>query len=175
MIFQPTKLKGVFVIEPEFQRDDRGYFSRIFCQKELLRVNIDFTIRQISQSYNAKKGTIRGMHVQHEPAAEQKIVQCLRGIVYDVVIDVRKNSATYGQWIAEELSEHNKKKIYVPTGCAHGFQTLVDSSEMLYAMSEFYSPECYAGVRWNDPLFNIPWPIQNSVILSEQDKQWPLI
>ena len=175
MIFQPTQLKGVFVIEPEFQHDERGYFSRIFCQNEFSRMGIEFIVRQASQSFNVNKGTLRGLHFQNDPAVEQKIVQCLRGAMYDVVVDLRKDSATYGKWIAEELTEKNKKKMFVPKGCAHGFQTLVDNTEVLYFMSEFYSPKQYAGLRWNDPFLKIEWPLKNSVIVSAQDGQWPLL
>ena len=175
MKFQPTQLEGVFVIEPEVMQDERGYFSRIFCQNELSGMGVDFTIRQASQSFNAKKGTLRGLHFQREPLAEQKIVQCLRGAMYDVVVDLREHSDTYGEWIANELTEANKKKMYVPKGCGHGFQTLADNTEVLYLMSEFYSPDNYAGVRWNDPLFSIDWPMKDSVVISPQDMQWPLV
>ena len=175
MLFQPTQLHGVFIIEAELQSDERGFFSRVFCEEELKRAHIDFTIRQVSQSFNIKKGTVRGMHFQYEPAAEQKIVQCVRGAIYDVVIDLRKNSATYGAWIAEELTEANKKKMYIPQGCAHGFQTLVDNTEVLYLISEFYASDHHAGLRWDDPSLKIAWPMKDGVIISQKDTQWPLL
>ena len=175
MIFYKTKIKDVYIIEPEFHRDERGYFGRIFCQDELSKVGIDFIVRQASQGLSLKKGMIHGIHFQREPAAEKKIVQCIRGAIYDVVVDLRKDSETYGQWIAEELSEENKKKIYIPEGCAHGFQTLVDNSERLYLMSEFYSSKHCDGLRWDDPSLKITWPIQDSVVISEKDRQWPLL
>ena len=175
MIFRKTKIKDVYIIEPELHKDERGYFGRIFCQEELSKTGIDFTVRQASQALSLKKGTIHGMHFQREPVAEKKIVQCIRGAIYDVVVDLRKSSDTYGQWIAEELNEENKKKIYIPEGCAHGFQTLTDNCERLYFVSELYSPENCGGIRWDDPSLKIEWPIKDSVIISVQDRQWPLL
>lgn len=174
MIFNKTKLDGVYIIEPELKIDERGYFSRIFCEKEMTKNGINFKIVQISHSLSKKRGLIRGMHFQKNPKAEDRIVQCLRGAIYDVVVDLRKNSATYGRWVAEGLNEQNKKMFLIPKGFAHGFQSLTDSCEVQYFMSEFYSPEHSLGVRWNDPFLNIEWPIENP-ILSEKDKNWPLI
>lgn len=175
MIFTKTKIEGLYVIEPELKRDERGYFARIFCKDEILKATgLDFDIKQANKSLTNKMGTIRGMHFQKEPKAEVKIVQCLKGEIYDVVVDLRKDSKTYGQWVSEKLTEDNKKMFFVPKGCAHGFQTLVDDCELSYFMSEFYSKEDAVGVRWDDPLLNIKWPIKNS-FLSEKDKNWPLI
>ncbi len=174
MIFHETQIAGVYVIELEPREDERGSFSRLFCQEELSKLGIRFEIAQINHSFNKKKGTLRGMHFQKDPKAEDKIVQCLRGTIFDVAGDLRKDSSTYGRWISEDLSENNKKMLLIPKGCAHGFQTLSDNSEVLYLMSEFYSPEHASGVRWDDPLLNIKWPIENP-ILSEKDKSWPLI
>ena len=174
MRYTEAKIKGVYVIELDFKIDERGYFARIFCKEELIKIGIDFNIVQINRSLTRQKGTIRGMHFQKEPKAEDKIIQCLKGAVYDVVVDLRKDSLTYGKWIAVELSEENKKMFFVPKGFAHGFQTLTDNCEMQYFMSEFYSPEQVRGVRWDDPFFNIKWPIENP-ILSERDKNWSLI
>ena len=174
MRYTEAKIKGVYVIELDFKIDERGYFARIFCNEELIKIGIDFNIVQINRSLTRQKGTIRGMHFQKEPKAEDKIIQCLKGAVYDVVVDLRKDSLTYGEWIAVELSEENKKMFFVPKGFAHGFQTLTDNCEMQYFMSEFYSPEQVRGVRWDDPFFNIKWPIENP-ILSEKDKNWSLI
>lgn len=174
MIFRKTKIDGLYTIEMELKIDERGYFARTFCGKELVKEGLKFNIVQINRSVTNKKGTIRGMHFQEVPKAESKIVQCLRGAVYDVAIDLRKNSPTYGQWAAEELSEKNKKMFFIPKGFAHGFQTLINNCEMQYFMSEFYFPEYASGVRWNDPFFNIYWPMKNPII-SEKDKDWPLI
>ena len=174
MKFEEAKLKGLYVIEPEIHVDERGYFTRIFCKKEFTENGISFNIVQINRSLNKKQGTIRGMHFQKSPKAEDKIIQCIKGKIYDVAIDLRQDSPTYGEWFAEELSEENKKMFLIPKGFAHGFQTLTDSCEILYFMSEFYSPQYESGVRWNDPFFNIKWPIKDP-ILSEKDKNWPLI
>lgn len=173
MIFHKTKIEGLYIIEPEPKMDERGHLMRIFCQEELKKNGLEFKIVQASQTLTKKKGVIRGMHFQREPKAEDKIVSCLRGAIYDVVIDLRKDSQTYSQWAAEELNENNKKMFFIPKGCAHGLQTLTDNCELLYFMSEFYSPEHASGVRWDDPFFSISWPIKNP-ILSEKDKNWPL-
>jgi len=174
MIFHKTKIKDLYIIETELKADERGYFARVFCKKELANAGFKFEIVQINRSLNKKKGTIRGMHFQQEPKAEVKIVQCLRGAVYDVAVDLREDSQTYGQWVAEELTEDNKKMFFIPKGFAHGFQTLADNCEVQYFMSEFYSLGHGSGLRWDDPFFNIKWPIKNP-ILSEKDKNWPLI
>ena len=174
MIFYKTKIDGLYIIKLEPKMDERGHLTRIFCQEELKKNGLEFKIVQASQTLTKKKGTIRGMHFQKEPKTEDKIVLCLKGAIYDVAVDLRKNSSTYGQWVAEELTEENKKMLFVPKGFAHGFQTLTDNCEMQYFMSEFYSPEHASGVRWDDPFFSVPWPIKNPT-LSEKDKNWPLI
>jgi dTDP-4-dehydrorhamnose 3,5-epimerase len=174
MKFKETKLKGLYIIELEPKIDERGYFMRTFCENELRKNSLQFTIIQVNQTLTKKRGAIRGMHFQKPPKAENKIVQCLKGAIFDVAIDLRENSATYGQWVAEELTEDNKKIFLIPRGFAHGFQTLTDNCEVQYLMSEFYSPEQASGVRWNDPSFNIKWPIKNPV-LSEKDKTWLLM
>ena len=174
MIFHKTKIEGLYIIESELKIDERGYFARIFCKEEFAKIGLNFEIVQVNRSLNLKKGTLRGMHFQKPPKAEDKIVQCLKGAIYDVAIDLRKDSPTYGEWLAEELNEESKKMFLIPKGCAHGFQTLTDNCELLYFMSEFFSPENASGVRWDDPFFNIPWPIKNP-ILSEGDKNWPFI
>lgn len=173
MIFHSTKLGGVYIIEQEPHDDERGYFSRIFAKEEFERQGISFEVIQASHSFTKDKGTIRGMHFQKEPKSEDKIVQCLRGKIYDVVVDLREGSPTFGKWIVEELSEDNKKIFLIPKGCAHGFQTLTDNCLVQYFMNEFYSPEHASGVRWDDPLFNITWPVKDP-ILSDKDKSWLL-
>ena len=174
MRFRKTKIEGLYIIEPKLKIDERGYFTRVFCIEEFSKIGLNFEIVQINRSLNKKKGTIRGMHFQKSPKAEDKIVQCIKGAIYDVAIDLREDSPTYGQWVAEELTEGNKRMLLIPKGFAHGFQTLTDNCEILYFMSEFYSPEYAGGVRWNDPFFNIKWPIKNPFLL-ERDKKWPLI
>jgi dTDP-4-dehydrorhamnose 3,5-epimerase len=175
MIISKTKIEGLYVIEPELKNDERGNFARTFCKDEILKATgLDFDIKQGNQSLTNKKGMIRGMHFQKDPKAEAKVVQCLKGAIYDVAVDLRKDSKTYGQWVSEELSEENKKMFFIPEGFAHGFQTLADNCEVQYLMSEFYSQENSSGVRWDDPFFNIKWPIKNPT-LSEKDKNWPLV
>jgi len=172
MNFTETKLKGLYIINPEPRIDERGYLMRTFCEQELSNNGFDFKIVQINQTLTKKKGAIRGMHFQCVPKAEDKIVQCLRGAVYDVAVDLRPDSQTYGQWHAEELSVTNQKLFLIPKGFAHGFQTLTDNCELQYLMSEFFSPEHASGVLYDDPLFKINWPIEVTVI-SEKDKSWP--
>lgn len=174
MIFHKTKIEGAYIIELEPKLDERGDFARIFCKKELAKEGLNFDIVQINQSLTSKKGTIRGIHFQKEPKDEAKIVQCLEGAIYDVAVDLRKESKTYGEWLGEELTANNKKIFLLPKGVAHGFQTLIDNCRVQYFMSEFYFPEYGFGVRWDDPFLKINWPIKNP-ILSERDKNWPLI
>lgn len=173
MKFIKTRLNGAYLIELEPKEDDRGFFARSFCKDELLKAGLDFHVVQASQSLTFKRGTIRGLHFQGPPKEEDRIVQCIVGKIYDVVLDLRRDSSTFGQWFAEELSGDNGKMIYVPRGFAHGFQTLVDNSRVQYFMSEFYSREHALGIRFNDPLFNIKWPIKNPIV-SQKDKNWPL-
>lgn len=174
MKFRKTKIKEVYIIEPEPKKDERGCFARIFCQAELEKQDLDFKIVQANHSFTKKKGTIRGIHFQKKPKTEDKIIQCQRGKIYNAVVDLREDSESYLQWLAVELSEDNKKMILVPKGCANGFQALTDNCEILYFMSEFYSPDHASGVRWDDSSLKIPWPIQNP-FLSEKDRNWPLI
>lgn len=173
MKFLKTKIAGVYIITPELKKDARGYFGRIFCLEEMRQIDPKFRIVQSNISSTLKKGTVRGMHFQKHPRSEGKIVQCLQGSVYDVVVDLRKNSPTYGKWVGQELSEKNRKMFFIPKGLAHGFQCLSAKCEMLYFMSEFYSPEHASGVRWNDPMFKIKWPVPVSNI-SDKDKNWTL-
>lgn len=173
MQFHPTILEGVCLIDPEIHPDARGYFMRSFSARDLGALPKGFAVVEINRSLTKTRGTIRGMHFQKAPHAEKKIVQCVRGAAFDVVLDLRADSATFGKWFAYELTEENKTLIFVPEGCAHGFQTLTDNCEMEYSMSEFYHPESAAGVRWDDPFFKVIWPLGNPM-LSEQDAAWPL-
>lgn len=171
MKYCKTKIKGVYIIEPEPKIDKRGHFVRLFCKKEMADKGMNFNVVQINRSFTKKKGTIRGLHYQNPPHQEDKIIHCLKGELYGVVLDLRKDSSTFGKWVSERLSEKNKIMIVVPKGCANGFQTLTESCEVEYFMSEFYYPEFSFGIRWNDPFFNIKWPIKK-VFLSEKDKSW---
>ena len=172
MIFAPTPLADAFVIEPEPTADARGLFARTWCQREFAARGLETRIAQSSTSYNKLKGTLRGMHYQVPPFAETKIVRCTRGSIYDVILDLRPESPTALRHFGIVLSADNRKAIYVPTWFAHGFQTLEDDTEVLYQISEFYSPEHSRGVRWDDPLFGIPWPSDTRTI-SERDRAFP--
>ena len=171
MTFQETKLSGVFEIHLEPAHDSRGFFARSWCQKEFENRGLDPRVVQCNVSFNQRKGTLRGMHYQASPNAEAKLVRCTSGSVYDVVIDLRPQSPTFKQWIAAVLSSVQRNMIYVPKGCAHGFLTLEDNTEVFYQMSEFYSPESVGGVRWDDPAFQIVWPAEVEVI-SERDRTY---
>ncbi len=172
MKFVETKLKGAFIIELEGFDDERGFFARTFCQKEFEAHGLSPTLVQCSISFNKKTGSLRGMHYQVAPYEEAKLVRCTRGAIYDVIIDLRPESSTFKQWIAVELTAENHRMLYVPEGSGHGFQTLEDNTEVFYQMSEFYHPECARGVRWDDPAFEIKWPISNR-ILSDRDCSYP--
>ncbi len=172
MIFKETRFNGVYLIYLEKINDDRGFFARTYCEKEFVAQKICFPIRQSSISFNKRKGTLRGMHYQIFPHEEAKIISCLHGSIYDVVVDLRIDSPTYGQWIAFAMNAQDFPMIYVPKGCAHGFQTLEDDTVVLYWMSEFYHPESACGFRWNDPLFDIQWPKIKKRIISAKDQQY---
>jgi len=160
------------VIEPERYEDFRGSFTRVFCQKEFAAAGLEARIVQCSVSFNRRKGTLRGMHYQEAPYQEVKLVRCNRGSVYDVIVDLRRESPTFKRHFALELNEQNGTALYIPTGVAHGFQTLVDDTELSYQMSQFYSVEHARGVRWNDPAFGISWPPDDRTIL-ERDQSYP--
>jgi dTDP-4-dehydrorhamnose 3,5-epimerase len=171
--FTETKLQGVYIIELECFGDERGFFARTFCREEFAKHGLNPQIVQCNLSYNRKKGTLRGMHYQIAPRAEAKLVMCVAGAIYDVVVDIRENSPTYGEWIAVELPARNRRcMVYIPEGFAHGFQTIEDHSEVFYQMSESYAPEYARGVRWNDPALRIRWPLDNP-ILSSRDVSFP--
>jgi dTDP-4-dehydrorhamnose 3,5-epimerase len=171
MIFTETRFTGVFVIELDKKEDERGFFARSWCQQEFDEHGLNPQLVQCNISYNAKKGTLRGMHYQVDPYSEAKIVRCTRGAIYDVILDLRPTLPTYKQWLAVNLTEVNYKMLYIPEGLAHGFQTLDDETEVFYQMSEFHHPECARGIRWNDPAFGIDWPLVNPII-SEKDKMY---
>jgi dTDP-4-dehydrorhamnose 3,5-epimerase len=172
MIFHETKLQGVFEIHLELKPDERGFFARCWCQEEFTRQRLNPKVVQCSMSFNARKGTLRGLHYQVAPYPETKVVRCTRGAIYDVVVDLRPQSPTFKDWIAVVLTATNRRMVYVPEGCAHGFLTLEDETEIFYQMSEFYNAESARGVRWDDPAFQIVWP--NAVeVISERDRTYP--
>jgi dTDP-4-dehydrorhamnose 3,5-epimerase len=173
MIFVETKLKGAFIIEPERLDDERGFFARSFCQEEFKANNLNPCIAQCSISFNKKKGTLRGLHYQVAPHAEAKLVRCTMGAICDVTLDLRPDSPTFKQWVAVELTADNRKMLYIPERLAHGFQTLIDNTEVFYQISEFYHPESTRGVRWNDRAFGIEVPLKVTVI-AEKDSAFPL-
>lgn len=170
MIFIETKLNGAFIIEPERLEDERGFFARTFCQKEFEERGLNSKVVQCNISFNKRKGTIRGMHYQVAPYEEAKLVYCIKGAIYDVIIDLRPCSLTFKQWLTVDLTAENCRMLYIPEGFAHGFQTLEADTAVFYQMSEFYHPEYARGVRWNDPAFGIRWRIENPII-SKKDQQ----
>lgn len=172
MIFEATDLPGAFVITPELHADGRGFFARTYCRDEFKLHGIDFDVVQCNVSFNARSGTLRGMHYQAPPKAEAKLIACTCGAVYDVIIDLGRGSETPPHWFGVELSAENHKMLFVPEGFAHGFQTLQDNTTMFYQMSEFYSCEHACGVRWDDPAFGIDWPL-NVTSISDKDRMYP--
>ncbi len=172
MIFNETKLKGAFIIELEKHQDDRGFFARIFCQKELEANGLIPDVAQANMSLSRTRGTLRGMHYQKSPFEETKLVRCTKGALYDVIIDLRSDSPTYKAWIGIELTADNYKMLFVPQNFAHGFITLSDDTEVTYLVSQFYSPGSELGLRWNDPKIGIQWPME-VISISEKDGNWP--
>ena len=168
MIFYETKLSGAYVIEIEKIEDERGFFARTFDKEEFSKYSLDIDLAQSSLSQNSKKGTIRGMHYQTNPYDESKLIRCVKGKIFDIIIDLRPNSKTFKEWFSLELNANNYKMLYIPKGFAHGFQTLEDNSEMFYQISQFYHPEYSKGIRWDDKEFGIQWPLKVSLI-SEKD------
>ena len=172
MKFTPLSMAGAHLIDLEKRGDDRGFFARFFCEKEFAQHGLVTRFAQINNSLTSKKGTLRGMHYQLPPSAEVKVVRCIRGALFDIILDLRPHSATFGQWFGETLSAENRRMMYVPEGFAHGFLTLEPDTEALYLVSAPYAPEAERGIRYNDPKFGIQWPIA-PVELSEKDKAWP--
>ncbi|MCB0213950.1 MAG: dTDP-4-dehydrorhamnose 3,5-epimerase [Anaerolineae bacterium] len=172
MIFHETKLENAYIIDIQKHQDQRGFFARAWCQNEFEAHGLVPRLVQTNISYNKVKGTLRGMHYQMAPHAETKLVRCTRGAIFDVIIDLRPDTATYKQWLGVELTAANYRMLYVPEGFAHGFITLEDNVEVTYQVSQFYTPEAESGVRYNDPAFGIEWPVAVAVI-SDKDKSWP--
>ena len=173
MIFNETKLKGAVVIEPERFEDERGFFARTFCRNEFAAHGLTPELLECNVSFNKKKGTLRGMHYQGPPHEQPKLVRCTMGAIYDVIIDLRTDSPTFKQWVAMELTEENRRMLFIPAGFAHGFQTLEKNSEVFYQMAGSYAPECARGVRWDDPAFGIEWPDCDERIILERDRKYP--
>jgi dTDP-4-dehydrorhamnose 3,5-epimerase len=174
VILTPTKIAGVHGVRLEPRGDTRGYFARVFDLARMREVDPKFQIVQINRSLTQARGTIRGLHYQRAPKGEDKLVQCLQGAIFDVAVDLRPDSPTYRQWAGRELSAENKELFLVPKGCAHGFQTLTDDCLVEYFVSEYYSPESEAGVRWNDPAIGVEWRIADP-FTSDKDAAWPLL
>lgn len=174
MHFVETGLRGAKVIEPNPHIDDRGRFMRAWCAREFVEQGIHFLPVQANMGFSAKLGTIRGMHFQTAPAPEAKLVRCTRGSIFDVVVDLRPTSGTFGKWYGTELSAENGRMLFVPEECAHGYQTLEENTEMHYMTSAFYTRDAVRGVRFDDPFFNIVWPLAPTIV-SEQDRHWPLM
>lgn len=172
MRFTDAALPGVYLIDIQPLEDERGFFARVWCRDELERKGLASDLGQMSLSFNRRKGTLRGVHYQAAPHEEVKLVRCTRGAIYDVLLDLRRDSPTFRQWISAELTAENRRTLYVPKGIAHGFQTLADDTEILYQISEFHHPESARGVRWDDPAFGIDWPDRRP-ILSERDASYP--
>jgi dTDP-4-dehydrorhamnose 3,5-epimerase len=171
MIFKETPLAGAYLIELEKRGDERGFFARAFCEREFAGLALETRIVQANNSVSARKGTLRGMHYQLSPKAETKFVRCIRGALYDTVIDLRLGSPTFGHSFGVDLTADNRLMLYVPKGFAHGFITLTDDTEAFYFVDEFYAPEYERGIRWNDPKFALKWPIQ-PIVVSEKDQNY---
>lgn len=173
MIFHPTSLAGVFLIEIEARNDERGFFARTVCEQTFIDAGLQGRFVQQSVSWNRHAGTLRGMHFQAAPYAEHKLVRVTRGAIYDVVLDVRRDSPDFGRWLAVELSAENHRQLYIPPGIAHGFQTLLPETEVHYQMSTPYHGPAARGIRWDDTLAGIDWPACQDRRISLQDRSWP--
>jgi dTDP-4-dehydrorhamnose 3,5-epimerase len=172
MRFEALPLKGAYRIEPEKREDERGFFARLFCRQEFENLGLDAGVVQINNSLNHSKGTLRGIHYQMAPWQETKIVRCIQGRLWDVMLDLRPESETFGQWYGAELSARNRSMLYIPKGFGHGFLTLEEETEILYLTTQYYTPSHERTVRWDDPRFAIGWPAVPAVV-SEKDRQAP--
>ena len=173
MKFESLALKGSMLVTPQPLADSRGFFARTFCVQEFAEAGLAVDVVQASISFNARRGTVRGMHFQWPPSREDKLVRCLKGSVFDVLLDLRPDSPSYLRHVTVELDEVNRDAVFIPHGVAHGFQTLADSTEVLYQMTNTFAPDLAAGVRWNDPVFAIQWPMRSGIIMSERDANCP--
>ena len=175
MKFIETPLAGLYVVEIEPLNDDRGFFARSFCARDFQAHGLEQTVAQCNISFNEKAGTLRGLHFQASPHEEAKLVRCTQGAIYDVAVDIRPNSRTYLKWFAAELTSENRRMMFIPQGFAHGFQTLVDKSEVFYLMSEFYHPESARGLRWDDPMLGISLAARETRLFRIRIARYPLI
>ena len=173
MTFPELELPGAFLIELDRIEDERGFFARTFCRDEFAEHGLATEIVQANTAFNRRKGTLRGMHFQAAPHEEAKLVRCTRGAVYDVIVDLRRDSPTFTRWVSVELTVENDTMLYVPEGFAHGYQTLEDETETSYLMSQRYEPSAGRGVRWDDPAFGIEWPDEGDRTMNERDRTWP--
>jgi len=173
MIFTETSIQGAYIIDIKRIEDERGFFGRAFCQNEMKAHGLNDIVAQTNLSSNKRKGTLRGLHYQQAPNEESKLVRCTRGSLFDVLVDLRKDSSTYCQWFGTELTADSFRMLYVPEGCAHGFITLEDDTDIMYQVSQFYEPGAEKGLLWNDPSFGIQWPAE-PIVISEKDKNQPL-
>lgn len=171
MLFTPTPLEGAYLIELEKRGDDRGFFARMFCEDEFKAHGLVGKFVQINNSLTMSKGTVRGMHYQLPPHAEVKLMRCVKGAIFDVIVDLRDGSKTFGQWFGAELTAENRKMMYVPKGFAHGFMSLTDDTEIIYPVSAAYAPESERGLRWDDPAIGINWPMAVQEV-SQKDQTW---
>lgn len=170
-----TPIKDLYIIEPTVFGDHRGWFMETYSDSKFKELGFDLIFVQDNQSFSAIKGTLRGLHYQLNPKAQTKLVRCTKGTIFDVAVDIRKDSPTFGQWFGIELSAENKKQLLIPKGFAHGFMTITDDAEVQYKVDELYSPECDRGIIWNDPSIGIEWPIDIKPVLSEKDERAPLL
>jgi len=173
MIFHETCIKGAFIVEIEKKGDSRGFFARAFCRKELAAHGLNSDVLQANIGVSRSRGTLRGLHYQAPPHEETKLVRCTAGAVFDVILDLRPASPSYKKWLGVELTSETRTMLCVPEGCAHGYLTLADDTEIFYLVSEFYSPSAERGLRWNDPAFGIQWPIAKDLVISDKDRSWP--
>jgi dTDP-4-dehydrorhamnose 3,5-epimerase len=173
MIFTETELPGAYIIDLEPIEDPRGFFARAWSDDELAKRGLETRIAQCNVSLTKRRGAVRGMHFQRAPHEEVKLVRCTRGVLHDVIVDLRQGSTSFRRWIGVELSQENRRALYIPRGVAHGFQTLVDDTEVFYMISEPHAPEAAGGVRWNDPALGIVWPLGDPTEISERDRSWP--
>ncbi len=174
MLFKESDIRGVFVIDPEPRADERGFFARTWCQREFAEHGLSLRIAECAVSFNASAGTLRGLHYQSAPHGEDKLVRCTQGAIYDVAVDLREGSPTQYDWFATELTAANHRMLYIPSGCAHGFLTLADNSEVSYQISQEFRLESSRGVRWNDPAIGIRWP-RPVCVISDRDRSLPLV
>ncbi|MFO1393242.1 MAG: dTDP-4-dehydrorhamnose 3,5-epimerase [Steroidobacteraceae bacterium] len=172
MIFTACAIQGAYIIDLQRREDERGFFARQWCDTELAQRGLVGRIRQVNTGFSRSSGTVRGMHFQRPPHQEVKVVRCVRGAVFDVAVDLRSDSGTYGRWMSVELSAENGRSLYIPEGCAHGYQTLVDDTELVYSTSQPYAADSAGGVRFDDRAFGIVWP-RRVTIISEADRNWP--